>query len=104
MAGACCVMKKNMFSIVGAGLLSLFSGCSSIDKDSKFVYPDVVQNLEHRNRHYSLENVVMQKDVLYAGASAVKITPQNNVYLAGFRSNRKSVGVDDDLFARCVVL
>ncbi len=41
---------------------------------------------------------------LRAGASKVKITPAGPVYLAGFHPNRKSVGVHDDLYARCLTL
>ncbi len=39
-----------------------------------------------------------------AGAAKAKITPAGRVYLAGFRANRRSVGVHDDLYARCLIL
>lgn len=39
-----------------------------------------------------------------AGASKVKITPKSAVYIAGYGQNRVSVGVHDDLWARCLVL
>jgi hypothetical protein len=40
----------------------------------------------------------------YAGASKLKITPAGPTYLAGFNQNRKSLGVHDDLYARCLTL
>lgn len=75
-----------------------------IDKNQEFVYPQIVKELEHRNRNISLETIARKQDTLYAGASAVKITPQNDQYLAGFNLNRKSDGVQDDIYARCLVL
>ena len=41
---------------------------------------------------------------LQAGAAKRIITPQSSVYLAGWSSNRKSEGVHDDLFARCLLI
>ena len=41
---------------------------------------------------------------LQAGAAKRIITPRNSVYLAGWSNNRKSEGVHDDLFARCVLI
>lgn len=39
-----------------------------------------------------------------AAAGAVKITPKENLPLGGFNINRVSVGVHDDLYARCLIL
>lgn len=39
-----------------------------------------------------------------AGAAKRIITPEKQVYIAGYNFNRKSVGAHDDLFVRCVVL
>lgn len=41
---------------------------------------------------------------LRAGASKVKITPSGSVYMAGFGPHRKSQGVHDELYARCLSL
>ena len=39
---------------------------------------------------------------LYASAGKIDITPERNVYIAGYSSNRVSQGVHDRLYARCV--
>jgi len=41
---------------------------------------------------------------LLAAAGKVDITPSRPVYIAGYGSNRKSEGVNDPLWARCLVL
>lgn len=41
---------------------------------------------------------------LRAGASAVVITPSAGAAMAGYFDQRLSAGVDDDLYARCIVL
>src|SRR2546423_11387429 len=41
---------------------------------------------------------------LQAAAGKVDITPSRPVYLAGYSSNRMSAGVNDPLWARCLVL
>src|SRR6266513_135450 len=41
---------------------------------------------------------------LLAAAGKVDITPSRPVYMAGYGSNRKSEGVYDPLWARCLVL
>lgn len=41
---------------------------------------------------------------LRAGAAKRVITPEMNVYLAGLGNNRLSVGVHDDIYARCLML
>ena len=97
-------MYKGLLGVIGAAAINFLSGCAVIDKDQKFVYPQIVENLEHRNKHFSLENTVREQGQLYVGASAVEITPNNQQYLAGFNANRKSDGVRDELFSKCVVL
>lgn len=98
-------MRKKLTSIICGSILSILGvGCSVIDKNQEFVYPKIVKELEHRNRNISLETIARKQDTLYAGASAVKITPHNQQYLAGFNVNRKSNGVKDDIYARCLVL
>lgn len=93
--------KSSLLSLIAGTFLS---GCSVVDKSDKFVYPKIVQELESRNSHYSLGNIVRENNQLYVGASAVEITPVNNEYIAGFQVGRKSDGVLDELFARTVVL
>ena len=39
-----------------------------------------------------------------SGASKVTITPDRSVFLAGLSNNRRSTGVHDDLWARCLAL
>lgn len=39
-----------------------------------------------------------------AGAAKRVITPNREVFIAGYKFNRKSIGAHDDLYARCVVL
>lgn len=47
----------------------------------------------------------LEKDPKFmAGAYKTKITPQEEVYVAGFMPSKKSKGVHDDLYARCVML
>jgi len=41
---------------------------------------------------------------LMAGASKVTITPKGRVFLAGLSRNRRSVGLHDDLWARCLAI
>lgn len=41
---------------------------------------------------------------LYAAAGKIDITPDRSVFIAGYGSNRKSEGVHDPLWARCLVL
>ena len=41
---------------------------------------------------------------LMAAAGKVDITPSRNVYIAGYGTNRKSDGVHDPIWARCLVL
>ena len=96
-------MNKVLLSFLGAAALNV-AGCAVMDKDDDFVYQGAVEELSVRNAYYSLENIVREKNVLYVGASAVEITPQKNAYLAGFQVGRKSTGVNDELFARSVVL
>lgn len=48
-----------------------------------------------------------QPDPIYnfrAAAGSVKITPTGDLPLGGFNINRVSIGVHDDLYARCVIL
>lgn len=44
------------------------------------------------------------ENIFKAGAAARIITPKEQVYMAGLASNRKSQGVHDDIFARCLIL
>ena len=39
-----------------------------------------------------------------AGAAKRIITPKGSVYLAGWSNNRKSEGIHDELFARCILI
>lgn len=41
---------------------------------------------------------------LKAGANKIEITPYGPVFLAGFSQNRRSTGIHDDLYARCLVM
>jgi len=41
---------------------------------------------------------------IQAGAASIDITPQKQVYIAGYGNNRLSTGVHDSLWARCMVL
>ncbi len=93
--------KSSLLGIIAGSLLA---GCAVVDKSDKFVYPQIINELESRNSHYSLENIVLEKNQLYAGASSVEITPTSNEYLAGFQVGRKSDYVLDELFARTIVL
>lgn len=43
-------------------------------------------------------------EVLLAGFGKADITPKGEVFLAGFSHNRKSTGVHDKLYARCVYI
>lgn len=53
---------------------------------------------------WSSTSLSLARTPTFAGASKVKITPSGQVYLAGFKEDRRSVGVHDDLFARAIVL
>src|SRR5687768_13316481 len=48
--------------------------------------------------------VVPASAQLLAAAGKVDITPSRPVYIAGYGSNRKSEGANDQLWARCLVL
>ena len=41
---------------------------------------------------------------LHAGAAAVEITPDENLYMAGYDPHKRAIGVHDPLYARAVVL
>ncbi len=97
-------MLKKILALAGALTLNSLIGCAVIDRNQEFVYPQVVKNLENKNSHFSLENIVRKKDVFYAGASAIEISPHNSQYIAGFNANRASNGVQDDIFSRCIVV
>jgi len=46
----------------------------------------------------------VEKEQFMAAAGKVEITPDHPVYLAGYGANRRSTGVHDPLWARCLVI
>lgn len=98
------LLMKKLSNLLASLVVASSVGCKVIADGQKFVYPSVVSSIESRNKNFSLEGIVRENNVLYAGAGVVEITPYTEQFLAGYHHDRKNDVVLDELFSRCVVL
>lgn len=96
------MIRKKLLKIASVISLSLLCYCGTVNYMVNNYEPEIKSSciLDSYKEKRKLE----QNPKFMAGASKAKITPEKPVCLAGFNTSRKSEGVHDDLYAKCVVL
>lgn len=96
------MIKKKLLKLAFALSIGLLCSCGAIDYSIK--RPEIEPKKSYVLDDFKEKRKLEKDPKFMAGASKTVITPKSQVYLGGFTQPRKSEGVHDDLYARCVIL